>query len=145
MKISISITSVIDDICADSAIRAIFNRRDTVPPLLTGDHCEALGRVVVTAAAMTAGRLAARLTKFAVSEADGTIGFEVADTTRVRPEALRHCLETAVKFAAMYLVAVPAGDTAAADNYLRCHNLTLDSAATALDSRPAITLRPHYC
>ena len=84
MKISISITSVIDDICADSAIRAIFNRRDTVPPLLTGDHCEALGRVVVTAAAMTAGRLAARLTKFAVSEADGTIGFEVADTTRVR-------------------------------------------------------------
>ena len=124
---------------------SISIRRDTVPPLLTGDHCEALGRVVVTAAAMTAGRLAARLTKFAVSEADGTIGFEVADTTRVRPEALRHYLETAVKFAAMYLVAVPAGDTAAADNYLRCHNLTLDSAATALDSRPALTLRPHYC
>ena len=41
--------------------------------------------------------------------------------------------------------AAPAGDTAAADNYLRCHNLTLDSAATALDSRPALTLRPHYC
>lgn len=148
MKITLLTTEIIDDIYADSALHVALTRRsgDQLPAILTDDHRDALMRVVVNAAAMTAGELAGQLQGFAVSGDESEIAFEFCDRTAAVPEALRIHLDTAVKFAAMYLVAVQAGNSFAADSYRRCLSHAVDAATAALDRpRPSLSLPYSYC
>lgn len=137
MNITLKTTEIIEDIYADSALQAVLRRRgsDSLPALLTDDHREALLRAVVTATAMTAGELAGRLQSFAVSADESEITFGIADTGAAKPEALTIHLETAVKFATMYLVA---------ENYLRCMISSASAVTAALDRPTCLTLRPSY-
>ncbi len=137
MNITLKTTEIIEDIYADSALQAVLRRRgsDSLPALLTDDHREALLRAVVTATAMTAGELAGRLQSFAVSADESEITFGIALTIH---------LETAVKFATMYLVAINAGDSLAAENYLRCMISSASAVTAALDRPTCLTLRPSY-
>ncbi len=146
MNITLKTTEIIEDIYADSALQAVLRRRgsDSLPALLTDDHREALLRAVVTATAMTAGELAGRLQSFAVSADESEITFGIADTGAAKPEALTIHLDTAVKFATMYLVAINAGDSLAAENYLRCMISSASAVTAALDRPTCLTLRPSY-
>lgn len=139
MIITLSPSSLLDDILADSALNAIFNHNSA---LLTADHRPALLRVATSAAATVAGELAGILTAYSVTDSEITI--EVTDTY-AHPEALTFHFSTAVSFAVLRLVAISIGDYRRADAYKACLADTLTTLRTIISSPPRrLTLLPHY-
>lgn len=141
MEITLSVRQVLDDILADSALNAIFNKNST---LLTPDQRPALERTISAAATTVAAEAAGRLTRFALDDASGTITF-ITKETDANPEALQFHLQSAISFAALKLVAISIGDHRRAQCYLACQNDTLATLLTVLDPLPRrMRFTPHY-
>ena len=150
MKITLTVASLLDDLYADSALRAFsslssLSSLSSQSPLalLTPDRRAALRRFIVIAAAYVAGALARRLLSFEVPAPDGDsdddiILFEVDDSLSLVPEAMRHHLTSAMTFAVLRLVALSVGDYRRAEGFQTCQ----DKALEAFDPPPA-SLRLH--
>lgn len=156
MEIILSLRQLLDDIYSDSAIAAVFGRRnpDTTVPLLTGDHRHALKRVVIHASALVATALAGRLTSFTYPKFSETanpdpdtdeIIFGVDPSTLASPEALKIHFSNAVTFACLRLIAISAGDFKRADAYGDCISQSAETISACLDNLPtSLSIRPSY-
>lgn len=156
MEITLSLKQLLDDIYSDSAIAAVFGRRnpDNTVPLLTSDHRHALKRVVIHASAFVATALSGRLTSFTYPkfsepsnpEPDSDeIVFGFDSETVASPEALKVHFSNAVTFACLKLIAISAGDFRRADAYRDCVSQTAETIKACLDNLPTIpSIRPSY-
>jgi len=156
MQITVSLSRLLDDMYADSAIAAILGRRnpDNTVPLLTPGHCHALKRVAMNAAASVALTLAPRLKDFSMPEfvrpsdanpSSDDITFTVDDSTRASPEALKIHFANAITFECLRFIAISAGDLRKADAYAQCVSDSADTIANCLDNLSAVpSLRPSY-
>ncbi len=141
MKIDIHVGQLLDDIYADSALKAIATRNDraAIAPLLTPDHRDALRRVIIHAAGIVAAGLKRRLLAFSYPDpADPSdtapISFTVTDLTSAVAEALHIHFSNAVTFACFHLLRLTYTDSKGADTYRICLDQTISTISHCLDN-----------
>lgn len=141
MKISLPVGRLLDDLYADSAIKAHSSLSGTPSSALSPDRRQALRRFIIVAAAEVAGALARHLLSFSPPDPDGEsdddlIEFEIDDSTAAAPDALTHHLSSALTLAALRFVALSSGDYRRADAYASCLSAAVDNLAQCISAPP---------
>lgn len=149
MTIAISITAIIEDILASSALGAILSDKaqSQAPALLTHDHTEALRRMTANAAGTTALQLRGSLLSVGLPDDpdEDIVTFEYDDSADGSAESLRIYFENAVRFGTLQLIALASGEPDKADTYGTCARETAETISTVIAGvRNAPPILPSY-
>lgn len=150
MKIALPVGRLLDDLYADSAIKAHSSLPSTSRSVLSPDRRQALRRFIIVAAAEVAGSLARYLLSFSPPDPDGEsdddpIEFEIDDSTAAVPDALQCHLSSALTLSALRFVALSSGDFQRADAYASRLAAAVANLADCISSPPRfLKIKPGY-
>ena len=150
MKISLPVGRLLDDLYADSALKAHSSLSSGSAYALSPDRRPALRRFIIVAAAEVAGTLARHLLAFSPPDPDGesdddTIDFEIDDSSAAAPEALQYHLSSAMTLSALRYLALSTSDYRRADAYSACFSVATATLAECISAPPHfLRIKPSY-